>query len=238
MATKVGCCGFPRAKSIYFAQFKVVEIQQTFYKPPGIETAKKWRSQAPSDFEFTLKAWQLITHSPKSPTYRKAKLKVPETKIDCYGFFRPTDEVFAAWEQTQKVAQSLKSSIVVFQSPASFTPTDENKRNMRSFFNAIDRGSFILVWEPRGEWKDVEIEQICEQLDLIEAVDPFTRKIAFGQMNYFRLHGKGGYRYRFTDRDLFQLRRRCDEKKLNYCMFNNVFMYEDALRFSDLLFVR
>ncbi len=233
MTIKVGCCGFPRAKNLYFAQFKVVEIQQTFYKPPGIETAEKWRSQAPSDFEFTLKAWQLITHSPKSPTYRKAKLEILEAKVERYGSFRSTDEVFAAWEQTKAIAQTLKSRIVVFQSPASFTPTDENKRNMRSFFNAIDRGNFVFVWEPRGEWKDIEIEQICEQLDLIEAVDPFLRETAFGQMNYFRLHGKGGYRYRFTNQDLVQLRKRCKEKELTYCMFNNVFMYEDALRFSE-----
>ena len=31
---KVGCCGFPRGKKKYFQQFKLVEIQQTFYKPP------------------------------------------------------------------------------------------------------------------------------------------------------------------------------------------------------------
>jgi len=46
----------------YFTQFKLVEVQQTFYKMPKLDTALGWRQEAPSDFEFSLKAWQLITH--------------------------------------------------------------------------------------------------------------------------------------------------------------------------------
>jgi len=33
---KVGCCGFPRGMKRYFSQFRLVEVQQTFYKPPKI----------------------------------------------------------------------------------------------------------------------------------------------------------------------------------------------------------
>jgi len=28
---KVGCCGFPVGRQDYFSQFRVVEVQQTFY---------------------------------------------------------------------------------------------------------------------------------------------------------------------------------------------------------------
>jgi uncharacterized protein YecE (DUF72 family) len=59
---KTGCCGFPKARKVYYDSFKVVEVQQTFYQPPALKTIEKWRAQAPGDFEFTLKAWQLITH--------------------------------------------------------------------------------------------------------------------------------------------------------------------------------
>ncbi|HIC91498.1 MAG TPA: DUF72 domain-containing protein, partial [Syntrophaceae bacterium] len=72
---KVGCCGFPKAKGIYYQQFKVVEIQQTFYQIPRVSTVQKWREEAPPDFEFTLKAWQLITHPSQSPTYRRLKIQ-------------------------------------------------------------------------------------------------------------------------------------------------------------------
>jgi uncharacterized protein YecE (DUF72 family) len=67
---RIGCCGFVAAQAQYFRLFKVIEIQQTFYQLPWLETAAKWRSAAPEDFEFTLKAWQVITHEPSSPTYR------------------------------------------------------------------------------------------------------------------------------------------------------------------------
>ena len=69
---RVGCCGFPRARSEYYKAFQLVEVQQTFYHPPALKTVEKWRSDAPGDFEFTLKAWQLITHEFKSPNYRRS----------------------------------------------------------------------------------------------------------------------------------------------------------------------
>jgi hypothetical protein len=43
-----------------------VEVQHTFYQSPQISTLKKWPKEAPPDFEFTLKAWQLITHTATS----------------------------------------------------------------------------------------------------------------------------------------------------------------------------
>jgi len=36
---KVGCCGFAVARKDYFSQFKLVEVQQTFYKMSRLETA-------------------------------------------------------------------------------------------------------------------------------------------------------------------------------------------------------
>jgi len=53
----------------YLSHFRLVEVHQTLYKMPKLETALRWRKQAPSDLEFTIKAWQLITHPATSPTY-------------------------------------------------------------------------------------------------------------------------------------------------------------------------
>jgi len=69
---KIGTCGFGRTKRPdYVKNLPVVEIQHTFYQPPMIETLEKWRRDVPEDFEFTLKAWQLITHEATSPTYKR-----------------------------------------------------------------------------------------------------------------------------------------------------------------------
>ena len=73
MTLKLGMCGYTIGAAAYFKQFRVVEIQQTFYDPPPLATIAKWRAQAPEDFEFTMKAWQVITHMGTSSTYRRLK---------------------------------------------------------------------------------------------------------------------------------------------------------------------
>jgi len=89
----------------YFGRFGLVEVQQTFYKMPKLETAARWRQQAPSDFEFTLKAWQLITHPSVSPTYRRAGIEIPSDLKDRYGFLDP---VMRCIGRGRKQGDSLK----------------------------------------------------------------------------------------------------------------------------------
>jgi len=229
---KVGCCGFAKGKKKYAEEFKLVEIQQTFYEPPLIATAQKWRQEVPEDFEFTLKAWQEITHLPSSPTYRKAGLTIPADKQADYGFFKPTREVFEAWQKTRDIAQVLGAKVVVFQCPAKFTATEENTYNMKYFFKNIDRGDFIFIWEPRGEWQEEVILTLCRDLDLVHGVDPFEVKGVYGKLKYFRLHGGRGYRHQYSDDELARLLGFSNGQ--TYVLFNNITMYEDALRFKQL----
>ncbi len=231
----VGCCGWAGKQQDYFRDFPVIEIQQTFYKPPRPATMEKWREQAPDDFVFCLKAWQVITHPASSPTYRKAKIEVPENRRGEYGFFRPTDVVMQAWQKTREAAEILRAAVVVFQCPASFKPTEQNKENLRRFFNAVGSQDFLLGWEPRGQWQDQEIAELCNELGLIHVVDPFDRSPVTGGVVYYRLHGIGGYRYQYTDEDLKRLRDMIPPGADTYVMFNNVQMREDALRFLDIL---
>ena len=230
---KVGCCGFPRARRKYSEQFKLVEIQQTFYKLPATATAQRWRDEVPEDFEFTLKAWQEITHLPSSPTYRKAGLRIPADKQWNYGFFKPTEEVLNAWQQTRAIAHVLRARVVVFQCPPSFSPNPENLENMRYFFKHVDRGNFIFVWEPRGRWSQDSILALCQELDLVHCVDPLESKPTYGKPGYFRLHGGRDYRHRYTDDELARLRDLVVGEA--YVLFNNIAMYDDALRFKQLV---
>jgi len=230
---KAGCCGFPKGKKKYFEQFKLVEIQQTFYKPPLIETTQKWREEVPEDFEFSLKAWQEITHLPSSPTYRKAGLQISADKEGNYGFFKPSEEVFGAWGKTRDVAQVLKTRVIIFQCPAKFTPSTENIENMRYFLTNIDREDFIFVWEPLGGWSYNVITALCQDLDLVYCVDPLESKSAYGKLKYFRLHGGRDYRHQYSDDELARLRELRNGEA--YVLFNNITMYDDALRFKQLI---
>jgi len=231
---KVGCCGFPRGMKHYFSQFRLVEVQQTFYKLPRVETALRWRQTAPTDFEFTIKAWQVITHPPSSPTYRKAGLAISREKEADYGYFKPSGEVMAAWHKTREIAQAVRARIIVFQCPASFVASTENIDNMRQFFHSLAKDDFLFAWEPRGLWSDDTIINLCQELGLIHCVDPLQTKPLHGIINYFRLHGGPGYRHTYSDQELEQLRQMTGSKE-SYVLFNNITMYDDALRFTSLL---
>jgi uncharacterized protein YecE (DUF72 family) len=239
MALTVGCCGFGRAKSTYYHDFSAVEIQRTFYKLPNFGTAKKWRQEAPPDFVFTLKAWQLITHEPSSPTYRKAGIQIDPEQQNKYGGFRPTSQVWEAWEQTESIAEAAEAEVVLFQCPASFAPTGENIAHLREFFSAGRTSTatrkFRFAWEPRGEWPEETVRELCQELELIHCVDPLAATPLWGEPGYSRLHGLGGYRYRYTDEDLNRLKNILSADKGGYLFFNNISMYEDALRFKRLL---
>ncbi len=232
---RVGCCGWRKAHDTYHRNFGLIEVQKTFYKPPMVRTARRWREEAPSEFVFTLKAWQLITHDPSSPTYHRADLDIPDEKRDRYGYFRPTDDVLKAWSRTREIASSLEAPIVLFQCPASYEPTDEHKKNMRAFFGEIGRDDFTFAWEPRGEWTDSEIAELCEELGLVHCVDPYKGLPVTEGLAYFRLHGIDGYYYNYTDDDLEQLLTWCDPFEDACVLFNNVSMWDDALRFQDML---
>ncbi|MFQ6112529.1 MAG: DUF72 domain-containing protein [bacterium] len=235
MNIRVGCCGFSEAHHKYFTHFDLVEIQSTFYQPPRCSTATKWRQSAPENFEFTLKAWQLITHKPSSPTYRRLKEPLPQKKKPKYGFFKPTKEVFSAWEVTKEFAVALEVKFILFQCPASFRSTEENIENLKTFFKTIDRVPFRLVWEPRGPWAPDLIKDICQELDLIHSVDPLRSESFSDSFKYYRLHGLTGYRYKYTDEDLLKLKEICCQSENVYCLFNNIAMKDDALRFKKLI---
>jgi uncharacterized protein YecE (DUF72 family) len=231
----IGTCGFAEAQDRTFHDFEILEVQQTFYQPPGISTAKRWRQKAPADFVFTVKAWQLITHRAGSPTYRKLKEKLSKEELAQAGDFRWNEVTYAAWEQTLAIAQSLWAEAVLFQTPKSFSPTKENLRQLTQFFDHIRRKGQMLVFEPRGEgWTDHLLFKLSADCGLVPGIDPFLRPPL---MENFRLHGRPAYRYhhRYTDEELKKLVAMIGNRGTTRVLFNNVFMAEDARRLMKLL---
>ncbi len=233
----IGCAGFVKSHEAYFQHFGLIEIQQTFYKPPMLKTALRWREEAPPGFLFALKAWQLITHPRHSPTYARAGLDIPETATGRYGSFRPTPEVLASWDRTFEIAAALQAPLVVFQCPASFAPTPQNMDNMRAFFGQARRGNLVFAWEPRGEWPADDVAALCRELNLVHCVDPFKRAPVTAGPAYYRLHGINGYDYgyRYSDEDLARLEEACRPFDEVYVVFNTASMWDDALRFQGRL---
>jgi uncharacterized protein YecE (DUF72 family) len=246
---KIGCCGWGFYKGglkNYGRKFELVEVQQTFYKLPLPQTAQRWRGEVPSEFEFTCKAFQAITHPPTSPTWKRSGIEVTEETKGRYGLLRPTKENFEAWKRTREICEALRATVCVIQCPPTFNFTQENVKNMRKFFSEIDRGRLLLAWEPRGDWKDhpEEIKKLCRELELIHVVDPMRREpLSEHPVCYLRLHGLNpreyDYDYKYTEAELRELARRLGglekEHEVVYCMFNNYAMYENAKQLAKLL---
>lgn len=238
MAMKLGMCGFTIGAAAYFRKFQVVEVQQTFYDPPPLQTIRKWREQAPDAFEFTMKAWQVITHRGTSRTYRRLRRSFDEKDRAEAGGFRVNSTTLAAWDLTLECARALRASAILFQCPPSFKPTDENIDAMRSFIAAIERPQGVrLLWEPRGAWPDEVILGLCRELELIHAVDPFIRPSLTPELIYWRLHGNKSHYARYSDEELRQIVAWLpgDEHTDAYVMFNNVPRVHDVKRFLELL---
>lgn len=165
--------------------------------------------------------------------YRKAGLQISAQNVSNYGLFQQSKEVFEAWEKTRDVADVLKAKIIVFQCPAKFTPDAENIENMRHFFSNIDRRGFTFVWEPRGEWDDDIIRALCRDLDLVRYANSLERAEGYGKLKYFRLNEGHNYRHQYTDDELAKLWELSSNEV--YVLFNNITMYDDALRFKKLV---
>jgi len=221
---KVGCCGFPTSMKKYFENFSLVELNSTFYQYPRMETVEGWREKAPKNFEFTVKAHQDVSH--------KAKMKVEEASLQ-------------AFNQMKQICKVLNSKILLIQTPGSFRP--DKLADAERFFNEVDRGDLLLVWETRGPaWETTEtyklLGQVLEKLDVTHVTDPFRIMPAYtGEIVYFRLHGLGGqmYYYQHSDVELQKLKELIAsyerEGKDVYVLFNNLSMFEDGARFMEYL---
>ena len=235
---KLGMCGFTIGAAAYVKRFPVVEVQQTFYDPPPPKTLEKWRQQGPPDFEFTMKAWQVITHFGTSRTYRRLRRPFSDAERAEAGGFRVNDTTLSAWSTTLDCARTLRATAILFQCPASFRASDENASAMRRFFAKIDRPENVkLLWEPRGPWPDELVRSLCADLGLVHAVDPFIRRSLTPELLYWRLHGNRSHYANYTDDELRQIIAwlPSDPSVDAYVLFNNIPRVKDVRRFQELL---
>jgi len=225
----------------YIREYRLVEVQQTFYEPPREGTMRRWRALTPSDFEFVLKAWQLVTHDASSPTYRRLRTTLSDADRASAGAFRDSPVVERAWERTLDCAAILRATAILLQCPASFRPTDENIDGLRAFFARVERPSGIrMLWEPRGPWPRDIVAALCRELDLVHVVDPFVSNTVTPEQTYFRLHGTTGARHVYTDAELERLADMLPATTgapavAPYVLFNNLPRVEDARRFREIL---
>jgi len=223
LVIKVGCCGYPVSMTRYYQSLSLVELNNTFYKYPRLSTVEGWRNKAPQNFEFTVKAHQDISHN--------YKLRF--------------DAASSSFEKMKEICSILKSKILLIQTPASFSP--DLLSVAADFFSKVEKGDLILVWETRGpKWESQKVREdlrkVLEELEIPHVTDPFkVMPVYAGSVAYFRLHGLGKrmYYYQYSDDELISLREKIkvfnSNERTVYVLFNNLSMFEDALRFKSLI---
>jgi uncharacterized protein YecE (DUF72 family) len=232
---RVGLCGWTIGRAAYLQRFPLVEVQHTFYEPPDDTLLRRWRADVPRTFEFTIKAWQLVTHESGSPTYRRMKRPLPEEHRGQVGAFRTTSPVLGAWARTLECATLLRATAVLLQCPRSFRPTADNVERVRTFLTTVERPDARLLWEPRGEWPVELLSELCAELDLVHVVDPMQTETVTPEQTYYRLHGTSGSRHVHTAEELRRVRDLVIDRPNPYVLFNNLPRVGDAERFLDLL---
>jgi uncharacterized protein YecE (DUF72 family) len=233
---KLGLCGFTIGAAQYYRRFKVLEVQQTFYDPPSPETLRRWRDAAPPDFEFTMKAWQVVTHLGTSRTYRRLRSPFSDAAREEAGGFRLNATTLDAYARSVEACAILRATAILFQCPPSFRPSAENAGAMRHFFATVERPEGVrFLWEPRGKWPDELIAALCADCRLVHAVDPFVRPSVTAGLTYWRLHGNGSHYAVYKDEELERLLDWLpDAAGEAYVMFNNIPRVKDSVRFREL----
>lgn len=237
---KIGCCGTAGLSlKEYSKRFRLMEVQSTFYRLPKAETAYGWRDDVPEGFEFTMKAFQGITHPADSPTWRKARKELEDVDPSQVGMLKKSRFVLNSWERSQEIAKALRASIIVIQLPPSFEYNQNNIDRIRDFFLSIDITCKPAIEFRHKSWlnKLENVKEFLSRWNVIIVTDPLKFEISEQEIQYHRMHGIDGftnYKHRYSDNELKILAKKLSGNEV-YVLFNNISMREDAERLRKLL---
>ncbi len=205
----------------YSDNFNSVEINNTFYRIPEINTLRSWIDQTPSGFRFSVKASRYITHMKK----------LKDSKEHVIKFYKSIDPL------------KKKLGAVLWQLPASL---HRNNERIETFCRNLDN-SFTNVIEFRHvSWFKKEIYSLLSSFDVtfcsISAPGNLPGLIVDSTgKTYLRFHGKKEwYRYSYSNEELDKWRNKIEKSNAEICYiyFNNdykAYAVENAIKMKELL---
>jgi uncharacterized protein YecE (DUF72 family) len=205
----VGCAGFPVPPTRYFKEFMFVEVQET----PGQGTVRRWKREAPSDFNFALLGPRDIGQE----GFRGGKVIETALKI------------------LEGIGAELNAKTAVFIGPPEFTNNKANKATLQEFLADVKKRFDRVVFEPGAGWDSDECDALAHEVGALASRDPLTQGISkLNHEAYYRLHGPAGRKSRYEDpaiERLAELARNAKHEKATY-VFTNDDMFADAKRFK------
>jgi len=164
---------YPASKMLdyYLRHFDTVEINNSFYKLPEINTFACWRDATPGDFRFAVKASRFITHN--------KKLKDPQNALEN---FLPRAE-----------ALGDKLGPVLFQLPPKW---GINLARLEEFLTVLPRYHRYTFEFREPSWHTGETYALLRRFNaaycIYELAGYHTPLELTADWTYVRLHGPGG----------------------------------------------
>jgi uncharacterized protein YecE (DUF72 family) len=199
----------------YSKVFDFVEVNSTFYEYPDIKRVEHWRRTVPTDFTFTVRCHQDLTH-----------------KVG----LRPADEAYAVFCQMIGYCRILSAPFLHLETPASYILDDVNMREAKDFFSTTDSKGVRLAWETRSPLTEKAVN-LLRDFGMVHSVDLSREEPALSSdAVYTRLFGKGKQNiYQFTDAELEEIDQKIlkAEAKIAVITYHGIRMNADAVRFKQ-----
>ncbi|MFQ5826559.1 MAG: DUF72 domain-containing protein, partial [Dehalococcoidia bacterium] len=120
----------------YASQFRIVEVDSSYYALPQERTSTLWVERTPQDFRFDVKSFRLFTHHPTPVKalprdIREALSPELREKPNIYQRDMPGELAGELWRRFERALLPLDSAgklgVVLFQFPQWFFPSLANK---------------------------------------------------------------------------------------------------------------
>lgn len=198
----------------YSKAFNFVEVNSTFYEYPDFRTTERWRRTVPTDFTFTVRCHQDLTH--------RIGLK-------------PVDQAYAVFSQMVGICRVLGAPFLHLLTPASYVLNDMEIDQARDFFSTINLKGVRLAWEIRSSVTP-RLITLMRDFGIVHSVDSSKEEPAYkSDVVYTRIFGKGKHNiYQFTDEELGEIDQRIAKAETNKVLvtFHGIRMSGDAARFK------
>ena len=231
---KIGCSGwsYPEWKGIFYPEtlpkkdyftyytsnFDTVEINNTFYRFPSLDTVHDWYNKAPAGFIYSLKASNYITH------------------------MKRFNNVNEALEKLYSLSDILKEKMgcFLFQLPSNFVFKDENLKKIVNSLNPKYKN--VVEFRNKSWWKAEVYEAFREHKIMFCGTNGFGMPNVFHAANgeaYVRFHGNQAYNKKYSNRELREWADKIVEMrpKRVWVYYNNTangYACENALEFIKI----
>ena len=205
MALFIGCGPIPPKRDKYFEQFNCAELSEAMFQEIRYKTLRGWNSDRPEGFDYVLGVHRWLGLEPLDESGPPPMEGFPKGD---FGLFASTDANRALWAETAAQAEALAANAVIIRTPPGFSPSEENRANLRTFLaDIVGEVPFDFVWEARGLWTTPERQALASELGITIAVDPYDESSMPEPPDhaaYYTVTAPNG-RVRFSQEDFFDL---------------------------------